>query len=163
MELNDLVNKTRAALESRDAMMLRELSREFTDEAIVSQDENVIKLAMITYAFNKILSKVHFKANDELVEKALKKLRENDFSSILSYIDEFDKKFGFFEGTLVGKAKIKIGSRLYSRGISLSRSANLVNAKISDILDYVGNTKIHEKAVGSSLKERLETARRLFK
>lgn len=163
--LNNLTEETKKALLAKDAFRFRELSGKCSDTVVLTQDEKMIQLALITYSFNKILSKVHFqKKVDYLLENTVRKLDAIDFEGILTDIDAFDREHGFFEGTLVGKARIKIGARLYAKGISLAQSASLVKVRVSDILEYVGDTRVHDGGAESkSVKDRLNIARRAFK
>ena len=159
----DSIHELKDALRNTDALRLRRLSDEFTDKAVISQDTETINLAMISYAFNKIFSKAHFQEKFEgLVSNALSKLEGMDLKGIMDDIREFDEKHGHFEGNLMKKARIKIGARLYSHGLSVSRSASLVNVRISDILKYVGGTHVHESLTTVSVKDRLNTARKIF-
>jgi hypothetical protein len=147
-----------------DSVKMRELAGFYSDEAALSQDEGIIKMAMITYCLHKIFIKMHMREKTEpVVESALKHLSSGELDALLSDIGEFDGKNGLFEGGLVGKARIKIASRMHSRGISLTQSASLTGASVSDLLDYVGETKGYEHREGKSVEERLNTARDLFR
>ncbi len=159
----DMIEEIKDALKNQDALKLRKLSDIFTDKAVLDQKKDVINLAIITYSFNKIFSKVHFQSKfEDLVSGAIEKLDKKDFDGLINDIREFDKKHGHFEGNLIKKARIKIGSRLYSHGLSISSSAELVNVRISDILKYVGGTHVHESSVTISVKDRLNIARRIL-
>lgn len=161
--LEDSVDRIVSAVEAEDAMQLRELSREFSEEAVTEQSRENIDLAMITYCLNKIFSKVHFKGNlAELKQSVAAELSRGNFEAVLNEIKVFDKKFGAFEGTLVNKARVKVGARLYSKGLSLSQSASMTEVSISDILAYVGATKTHEKIKPMNVSERYAFARKIL-
>ncbi len=152
------------AIKSGDSVKLRELASHYSDEASTTQGEDMIKLAMVTYCFHKIYIKLHMREKtEEIAEKAVMKLGEHDFDGILSEIDKFDSEHGFFEGGLVGKARIKIASRLHSRGVSVTQAASLTGANVSDLLDYVGETKGYRPREGKSVAERLNLARDILK
>lgn len=162
--LEDSIDGIVEAVEREDAMTLRELSGDFSRLAVTEQSEDNINLALVTYCLNKIYSKVHFKKNwGALKKNVLAKLAASDFRGVLDEIEEFDRKYGAFEGNLVGKARIKVSSRLYSNGLSLSQAANLTSVRISDILSYVGATKTHENVKPASVSERLDVARKVLK
>ncbi|MBU0761693.1 MAG: hypothetical protein KKD39_01595 [Candidatus Altiarchaeota archaeon] len=160
--MNSLDDVLKALLDE-DSMRLRELAGLFGDEAAISQDRVAIELALICYCFHKIFTKLHFREkNNEIVMSAIAKLKEGEYESLLSDISEFDEKHGLMEG-LVGKARIKIAARLHSRGISVTQSASITGAKLSDLFDYVGGTKdYHNHTSGKPLSERLNTARDIF-
>ncbi|MBD3260897.1 MAG: hypothetical protein GF334_04345 [Candidatus Altiarchaeales archaeon] len=160
----DTRNKVKAAIYDADIIKLRELAGYFTDEAAINQEKQEILLAQITYCYNKIFSKIHLKDKaQELIQTTVKKIDEQKYESILKDIQEFDETHGLFHGGLVGKARIKIGSRLYSQGLSIGQAAELSDANVGDVQEYVGDTKYHEKMQGISLEERLRIARDILK
>ena len=159
----DLVRELRTALEKRDSYKLRELSDQCADIAFITQNQDAINVGIISYAFHKILLKGHYHSQlGELLENANKKINAGSLESLIEDVKQFDKKNGFFQGNIVKKARIKLGARFYSRGMSLSKAAELVAVNVSDILKYSGGTQMSEKTDGASVRERLETARRIF-
>ena len=121
-------------------------------------------MSIISYSFNKLLSKIHYRDKlEKLIKNSLPKLNNGDFEGVISEIDQFDQQNSFFEGSLIEKAKVKIASRLYSSGLSLSQSAELVEVRVSELLDYVGVTKIHDETKTISAMERLKIAREVFR
>lgn len=158
------INEVLDAVSKEDAVRMRELAGYFSDEAAISQEEETINLAMITYCLHKIFIKIHMREKTEsLVEATMKNLTENKLEQILEDIEKFDSEHGLFEGGLVGKARIKIASRLQSRGISVTQSASLTGAAVSDLLDYVGETRGYQHKEGKTVRERLNIARDIFK
>jgi hypothetical protein len=158
------INEVLDALSKEDAVKMRELAGFFSDESALHQDDETIKLAMLTYCFHKIFIKMHMREKTEdLVEAAMKRLAGGDLDGILKDIGDFDAQHGLFEGGLVGKARIKIASRLHSRGISVTQSASLTEAAVGDVLDYVGETRGYQHREGKSVIERLNIARDIFK
>jgi len=152
------------AIAKEDSVKLRELAGHYSDEAALSQEPDIIKMAMITYCFHKIFIKMHLKEKTEaIVESTLKNLSSGSLDVVLSDVNVFDREFGMFEGGLVGKARIKIASRMHSRGISLTQSASLTGAAVSDLLDYVGETKGYQHKESKSVAERMNIARDLLK
>jgi hypothetical protein len=158
------MNEVLDAVSKVDSVKLRELAGHYSDEAALAQEGDHIKMAMITYCLHKIFIKMHMKDKTQpIVESTMKYLSEGDLDRVLQELDEFDGKNGLFEGGLVGKARIKIASRLHSRGISVTQSASLTGAAVSDILDYVGETRGYGHKEGKTVEERLNVARDLFK
>jgi len=152
------------AVSKVDSVKLRELAGYFSDESAIHQEQDTIKMAMITYCLHKIFIKLHMREKIEpLVQEAIRNISRGEFDRVLADIDEFDRKNGMFEGGLVGKAKIKISSRMQSRGISVTQSASLTGAAVSDILDYVGETRGYQHKEGKTVIERLNIARDIFK
>jgi hypothetical protein len=160
----EMTSKTMDAFKKRDINAFRDIYHEATEDAAISQDPVLIKIAVIGYCFNKLFSKVHYREKIErLAEDCQQKLANGNLDGILKEIEEFDRKHSFFEGNLVEKARVKIASRLYSTGLSISQSAELLNVRLSELLDYVGVTRVHNEVQTKSVMERLKTAREIFK
>ena len=159
----DYVQELSAALLDHDTFRLRELSDQCSDAAFITADKKTIDIGIISYAFHKILLKRHYQSKfGPLLSDTLNLLDSGNLDSIIENIKEFDREYGFFQGNVIKKARIKMGARLYTRGLSLARAAELVSVNVSDILKYSGGTQVHEKANGRPLQERLDTARKLF-
>lgn len=162
-EMDEFSRKLRQALAGRNPFILRELSDECVDAAFITQDKKTIDVGIISYAFHKILLKRHYQSKfGELLSGALSLLEKGDLEAIIENVKEFDREYGFFQGNVIKKARIKMGARLYTRGLSLAKAADLVSVNVSDILKYSGGTQVHEKAGGRPLQERLDIARKLF-
>lgn len=157
------INEVEEAVRERSILKLRELAGRYSDNAAIDQDPTEIKLAMMTYSLNKIYGKIHLRAKTkELDKNVMQKLKEKDYDTVLEEIFRFDREHGLFHDGLENKAKIKIGSRLYSQGISLAQSASLVKVASNEIQDYVGDTKEHDTHRGKTLEERLRKAREIL-
>jgi len=152
------------AVKERDIFRLRELAGVYSDQAGVDQDQRKIKLSLITYSLNKIYGKIHFRQKTKkMEEKVVRNLKEGDLDGVLEAIYDFDREHGLFHEGLSRKARVKIGSRLYSQGLSMSQAASLVNTHVNDIQDYVGVTKEHEVRHGKSLEKRFSSAKEILK
>ncbi|MFZ2456946.1 MAG: hypothetical protein WAX07_10760 [Candidatus Altiarchaeia archaeon] len=159
----DVVKELRSALEKRNPYLLRELSDQCADIAFITQNPDAINVGIISYSFHKIFLKRHYQSQfGELLENANRKINAGNLEGLMEDVKQFDKKNGFFQGNVVKKARIKLGARLYSRGMSLSKAAELVAVNVSDILKYSGGTQVSEKTNGETVRERLETARKIF-
>jgi hypothetical protein len=158
------INEVLDAVSKVDAVKMRELAGYYSDEAALTQEEDVLKMAMISYCLHKIFIKMHMREKTEqIVESALRNLTSGSLDALMSDIGRFDAEHGMFEGGLVGKARIKIASRLQSRGISVTQAASLTGAPVADILEYVGETKGYQHTEGKTVAERLNIARDIFK
>lgn len=160
MRMNEVLD----AVSKVDAVKLRELAGYFSDEAAVSQEGEAIELALVTYCLHKVFIKVHMREKtEELVESMLRDLSGGNIRKALEDIGAFDETHGLFEGGIVGKARIKIASRLYSRGISATQSSSLTGASVGDILGYIGDTKSYQHKSEKTVAERLNVARDILR
>jgi len=157
------IELTVEAIKYQDAKSLREISKIMSSLAVTEQHKDIVELAVITYALNKLCSKVHFGEKlGGIQEEVASALRAHDFDSALNVIERFDSEHGLFHGNLVGKAKIKVGARLYSHGLSLSTSASLTGASASDLQDYVGGTKADYSTKSVGVSDRIKVAKKVF-
>jgi hypothetical protein len=162
--IKEELNKAIVAVERYDAMTLREISQRMSALAVTDQEKEVVDLAIIAYALNKMYSKAHFKDKvGGFRDNLLSALRSRNLEAAISLIDKFDEQHGFFQGGLIGKARIKVGSRIYSQGLSLSTAASLTGAAAADLQDYVGGTKTEYPSKAMSINDRIEIARKIFK
>ena len=158
------VSEVLDAVSKVDSIKLRELAGYYSDEAALTQEGDVIKMALITYCLHKIYVKIHMREKTEsLVESVLRDLTAGNLDGVIMNIEAFDSQHGLFEGGIVGKARIKIASRLHSRGISVTQSASLTGAAVSDILEFVGETRGYLHREGKTVAERLNTVRDILK
>lgn len=152
------------AVKNQDSVKLRELAGLMADDAALNQKQESIDAAVISYCLHKIFLKNHFRdISNDLLQKTLDGLSITDYHGVLNEIEIFDEEHGLLEGNLKQHAKVKIGARLHSRGLSLKLSAHLVGKKVSDLMAYVGETREynhhHSNEGGMKLAERLNTAR----
>jgi hypothetical protein len=160
----DRLNEVMDAVAKVDSVKMRELAGYYSDEAAVVQDDNLVKMAMLTYCLHKTFIKVHMREKTQgLVESTLKNLNAGKIDQVLTDLDELDRKEGLFEGGLLGKSRIKIASRLYSHGISAAQSASMTGCVVSDLLDYIGETKGYQHKEAKTVVQRLNIARGIFK
>jgi hypothetical protein len=61
------------------------------------------------------------------------------------------------------KARVKKAAKLYEQGFSLKRASEITKAEPTQVLDYVGGSKIHEFKGGGRNAQRLKAAREVFK
>jgi hypothetical protein len=151
------------AIRAQDSVRLRELAGYYSDTAAVSQEADILRMAEISYCMHKIFIKLHLREKTrDIISKCIGYLEKRQLEKALEAISRFDLEHGLFEGTLVEKSRIKIASRLHSRGISITQSASLTGAPVSELLDYVGETKGYAQKEEKSVEERLNIARDIF-
>lgn len=154
------------ALKERDALELKRLSNEFIERAAVEEDETLVDLSLIAYALYKMLSKLHFRERPEWdeflrdveldLEEAAKLGDKADLKSILEKdiirdIRELNESFGNYVSDVVDMARIKQASRIYARGLSLSKALAMTHADRFEVLQYIGETRIHDRPFTSTL------------
>ena len=155
---------------------LKELSNHTIHDASIFQDEDSISIAILIYAMSKTIERccekgIPYEKIENLVAKAkdyLRAEREDDYrktiKSLFEVINTIDDKLKLFVEEVIKRARVKKGSKLYEHGISLSRTADLLGISQWELMSYIGKTQIVEFIPENiPVKERLETARRLFR
>ncbi len=178
--LVDFVEKIRQAFRKNDLIKLRMLSNDLIEQAALTSDPILAQLSLISYSFQKLLSKPHIieaekwgevktridyslkKASVHLNKKNFKEF-EKELDNISLKVFEVDSSMGNYVANLYEKAKVKQASRAYAFGLSLRQSSNLTGANEKDLLSYIGITKIHDREKpAKGIKERKKNLEGIF-
>ena len=161
-----------AKLKTKDIIGLREMSNKLIEDVFVSQEKKKVNAAIVAYALSKLLTKPHFvkssywlKFEEHVLEEMEKDVEpEKIIQDVIQDVINFDKNFGNYISDLIQHARTKQASRLYALGLSLSQACDLCNANKSEVLRYVGITKIHEREFTQSktIQDRLKIAKKIF-
>ena len=176
----EFVEKSRVAFQNGNAMQLKEISNEATREAVIGNDVVFAKIAVITYALSKLVSKQHIvgsnswgrakKAILDSIDRLVVLLRKNMRNELVDALDSFegevrkvDESLGNYIRNIIEKAEVKVSSSAYAQGLSLSVAAELTGADKTDLQNYIGITKIHdERETKLFMRERMKKIRRIF-
>lgn len=170
----ELLRDSITAIRARNGIELRTISADALSEAAVEGHRELILIALIDYALSKILSKIHykdlkagfFKKIEDKFEKAItadKKTMILMLEQAEDLVIKLDHAEGNYEQNVIDKAKVRKAAKLYDKGLSLSRATELTGADSSEVLDYIGASKIHEFKGGEKNLLRLNFARDVFK
>jgi hypothetical protein len=177
---------TEALKEMLNALMTNEISqlKKISDRCISSfalgEEHDLLDIAIISYVLAKVLEKPRYwdkKIKREFVEKvheslhnavaSLEESRLDDMREYLKSISEdlkaFDTEDRRYVGSLFHKARLRFASYLYAQGFSLSNAIALTGTNKSDVLEYSGQTLMHDRAGKTkSIAERLKNVRKIF-
>ena len=104
--------------------------------------------------------------------KARTALDNNDYETynlnihkIFKHLGKLEKNFGQYVTEVISQAKIKKGSGVYEHGISVSRAAEIMGISPWELSEFIGQRRQADKIpmVTRSIKERIKTAREIFK
>jgi hypothetical protein len=161
-------------------MQLKEISNEATKEAVINNDVIFAKIAVITYALSKLVSKQHVvgsnswgrarKAILDSVDRLVALLKKNMKTELIDNLDSFedevrkvDESLGNYIRNIIEKAEVKVSSSAYAQGLSLSVAAELTGANKTDLQNYIGITKIHDEGeTRMFMNERMKKIRMIF-
>ena len=177
------IQKTIDYIKEEDQLGLRELSDIAIKNAEIYRDEDSTTIAVITYSISKIIQasrcdvdKKICNINPELrslqneLSSLYKNLEKENFTqfnrsirNILDMISNIDKKLNLYIEEVLSRSQIKKGGTIYSSGISLSQSAQILGINNWQLMNYVGKSEIiSTEDEGVDIRARLKFARGLF-
>jgi uncharacterized protein YjgD (DUF1641 family) len=176
----DILSVLRKALnilnsENPDISALKRVSNETNHNASIFQDEHSVSVAVLIYSISKIYDRlkdrVNFSRVSNLISSSISFLEKDDtenfhksISKIFSIISDIDKKFRFYVQEVINQASIRKGSKIYSNGLSASKTAEILGISLWELHDYISATNIVESDSDiSSVRDRLKFTRGLFK
>ena len=160
--------------EDKDVQELKNLSNNTIHNASVFQDEISVSVAVIIYALSKIIARnpegLDYNKILKLLGKSKNYLGNNDEGSfkislkdILNEISKIDSQVKIYVKEVINEAQIKKGSKLCEHGLSCARASQIMGISQWELMDYLGNTEIHEQIHDViDVKSRLKFARGLF-
>jgi gas vesicle protein len=148
----------------------------------IYQDIEIVDVAIITYALDKIFAKEKYKKHKKIkqfvktilyqLQNAIANLEKENYESysnilkeIFSTIEDFSKSIKLYIEDVMHFARIKKGTKLYEHGLSLGKAAELTQVSKWELMPAIGETAIHEQFTTSKRinERRIEFAKKLFK
>jgi len=155
MNIIEILDYMARALEKRKAHHLRKITDECVKQFLVNEDRDCIRIAIISYAFSKLLEKPRYRiklkdlydtmicrineAKDEYRNGRVHEFRDklHEMETFAETIEESDRRY---VKKLFDKAKLKVGSNIYASGFSLSYACSIAGIEKQEMLDYYGKT-----------------------
>ena len=175
--LLDILRKTRIALNTRDAVLLKELSNRTVHTASIYQDTDSVAVAVIVYSLSKIIERsdysfykgwsIFMKIVNRSLQESVEALEEEDTKGFRSSLVNIRKAVDKISGNLKSSiqdvfynAMINKASRLYEHGISIEQTANILGVSLFELSEYAGRTGISEVPLNLTmpLEKRFKTA-----
>jgi len=158
-----------------DLQKLHAIDEKLLEEAIITNNKEIVELAIIAYSYRKLISKKHifyspnwkkFKdkavADLKLASELSKKPDHTEYNKkikeIETDIESTDKLLGHFIHDIVYNARAKLASSAYASGLSLSQATSLLSADKDSVMELIGQTKIPDeetRVIGKTLKEKV--------
>ncbi|MCD4666623.1 hypothetical protein K8R47_02330 [archaeon] len=181
-EISEVLQKTINSIKKNDVKTLRDSSNALINSSSIFQEESFITAAVITYSLSKIFERTDYTKYSgwnkfyETTEKSLKgalfALENNNeinyqrnLKQILEVIAQLDSKLKKYIQQVIEQAQVARGSRLHEHGLSLGRTAELLNIDKWELMEYIGKTGISEseESLTLDIEKRLRIARSLFR
>jgi hypothetical protein len=170
-DIIDVLKKSIIALENNNSQELRELSNHTLHNISIYQDKDSINIAVFIYALSKFIEKNN---NNEKIKELMNcakinlennKIKEYEdcLSNAINIISEQDKKMNLYVKHILNQAGIKKGSKVYAHGISLARTAEILNISQWELMKFLGNTNIADNFDEDiEIYERINYTKELF-
>lgn len=160
---------------------LHAIDEKLLDEAIVTNNKELVELALIAYTYRKLISKKHIfyspnwkKFKDKTIadlKLAIELSKKPDHIEYAKKIKEIqvdientDKLLGHFIHDIVFNARAKLASSAYASGLSMSQATNLLSADKDLVMELIGQTKIPDEdavTIGKTLKEKVNILKQI--
>ena len=173
----EILKKVLQELQKENVIELKSLSDEAIKLASVNQDSESIVIAIIIYSLSKIIERGQQKDLKSLLAKAKKSLNNSiraleknneekfkiNLRALNEVIENVSGKNKSYIQDVFKKASINKASKIYETGISMEKTAKILNVSLWDLANYAGQKNLNgneEKSV--SAKERVKLAMEIF-
>lgn len=177
----NILKNTHKALQTEDAVLLREMSDRTIHSASIYKDPDSIAIAVTVYVLSKIIERKDYRENKQWpsffskiskdINRATTHLEKNEIKEFRTAMHDIRKAATQLSGHLKNyiqdvfrRAQINKASRLYEHGISAAETAELLGITQFELSEYVGRTGIADVdlSITIPIKTRLNFARYLF-
>ena len=182
VDVINVLTNAKKGIQKNDGHYVKNWSNHIIHSASVYQDKISLSTAIIVYSIGQILVYAENKSAlkerwdknknqilnliNQLIKLAKKEDKE-DFlkvvESILRIIADVDFSYSQYVGWVIERAKIKKGSEIYEHGISLGRTAEILNISPWDLMEYIGSKRNIPNIIKTkSIKERIDYLKEIF-
>jgi hypothetical protein len=165
MDLLSYLCDMQKAYRKRKFKDLKELTEQITNDLIQEFSQEGAELAILSYLLSKILTKIRFEeqhedivldkldvickaGNNQDIPKSIRELND-----VVLEMESEDKRYVI---DILTKARIKIASKLYAKGVSLGVVSKSFGIPQQEIMSYAGKTMMFDR-----LKEEIDVRKRL--
>ncbi|MEM4152903.1 MAG: hypothetical protein QXK80_02180 [Candidatus Pacearchaeota archaeon] len=176
-----ILKNTHKALQTEDAVLLREMSDRTVHSASIYKDPDSVAIAVTVYVLSKIIERKDYKENKQWpsffnkiikdIDRATIHLEKNEIKEFRVAMHDIRRATSQLSGHLKNyiqdvfrKAQINKASRLYEHGISMAETAELLDITTWELAEYIGMTGISDVDLSITLpiKERINFTKKLF-
>ena len=176
-----VLKKTYSALVKKDNLKIKNLSDKVIHNASITQDTDVVYVAVIIYSLSKLLEREQYKSYKnwenfykkyvDCIGHLIQALENDDEAEFHKHIDELTDNINGLSGQLriyikdvFQKAKINKASRIYEHGVSMEKVAKILGISVWELAEYVGQTHVADVnlAVTMPIRKRIELVEEVF-
>jgi hypothetical protein len=177
-----IIEETKQALKSDDAIKLKELSNQTVHTSSITQDPDNIAIAVMVYSLSKIIERKAYQVFPEwdrlyrIIQSSLNNLsiavEEENSEKTKKYltllrksIEKLSGKLKFYIQDVFRKAEINKASKIYEHGISMGKTASLLGITLFELVSYAGQKpEVQNLPLGHTLdlKSRIKLTEEMF-
>ena len=180
LHFEEVLNKSKEALKSKNPVLLKELSNQTIHSACNYQDAASITIAVILYSLSKLIEREDynkvknwdlfvkkFNATLDLAVLALKEENQEAYEKYIlnsrNLLESNSINLKKYIQDILKKASINKGSKIYEHGISLEQTSKLLGISQWELSDYIGQKSLDvERAETITEKKRAKLALEFF-
>lgn len=175
----EVLEQAKIALTEEDSLKLGQLSDQTIHSASIYQHTDFIMLAVIIYSLNKIMTrktslsnwKTFLKSTIKNLDTAISYIKQEDENRFVSTLEkikisltEISPEAKAFGEEVLKKASVNKAAKIHEHGISLDRTATLLDVTKWELLDYIGQKNLGDIAYSITIdpKRRAKMALEFF-
>jgi hypothetical protein len=177
-----ILKETKRFLQDDNPFELKNLSNQTVHSATISQDPDNVIVAVLVYAFGKILERSNYRSMDgwdgfykdvlKNLDLSIKNLENNDVDKCRVYLGKIRHSLNKISGDLSNyirdvfyKAEINKAFKLYEHGLSSEQTAELLGISLWDLSSYIGQSTISDSkaAISMPIAKRIKIAEDIFR
>ncbi len=169
------------AARNEDTVLLKELSNETIHTASIDQDEDNVTVAVLVYALSKIIERGYSFPQKEyrkfieyyihVLDDSVRCLKSGNCKEFSNHIQDIIKKGDSFSMSFKNsirdvfrKAMINKASRIYEHGISMEKTAKMLDISLWELAEYSGQRNLSDQDPAKSVdvRARIKKAMEIF-
>lgn len=169
--IEKVLRETQQALLNTDSTALQKLSDQTIHSASIYQHTDFLTIAILIYSTHKLLERgdksriknweIFVKKFNGELEKAIVELIKKDGEEFARHLEHAKDVLENLGGPInshiqdiIKKAQVNKATKVYEHGISLSRTAQLLNLTPWELVEYIGQKGSHENPFTASIDEK---------
>ena len=180
-EILRILKEVKTSLNQKDYLKIKNLSEEIIHHSSIHQNPDSMMIAVIVYSLSKLIERESYKSYKNWqkfydsyiqgIDNCIKALEKNNFgkfnaelTNIRKLMENLSGNLKVYIGHVFRKAKINKASRIYEKGISMGKTAEILGIGIWELAEYSGKTDVGDVdlSITMPIKKRIKIAEEIF-
>lgn len=177
----EVLQQAKKAAKVGNIFNLKNLSNQTIHSASIYEDSDNIIVAVVIYTLSKLIErKANYSEKDyeqflsyyiDILDKSIVSISKNDFNGFRENIKNLMKKTDKLSEhmreslkDMFRKARINKASKIYEHGLSMEKTAKLLDISLWELAEYTGQSGVSETNLNKTLdvKKRIKNAMEIF-